>query len=123
MQMAGGLIKAVSSGIVTGAAFLLGAPAIQAALDSIPAFVHTGLSVANGLMPAIGLALLARLLFAKNVVVFFFLGFVVAAYLNVPVTGMAILWLIIAAIMVNVTRKQEQSVQAANEGGNDDDDF
>ncbi|PIN63717.1 PTS sugar transporter, partial [Klebsiella pneumoniae] len=34
---------------------------------------------------------------------YFFLGFVLMAYLKIPVTGIAILGAIVAAVMVNVT--------------------
>ena len=121
MQLAGGLIKGVSSGIVTGAAFLAGHAAVQSVLDSIPAWVHSGLGIANNMMPAIGIALLARLLFSKNVAAFFFLGFLVTAYLNVSVTGMALIGLAVAVIMVTISQKR--TAQVSTEGGSKDDDF
>ena len=69
----------------------------------IPEFVQHGLSVATGLIPALGFAMLARLLINKTVAPYFFLGFVpLAAYLEIPVTGIAIFGAIVAVVVVNV---------------------
>jgi len=123
MQITGGLIKGTTSGIVTAAAYIAGSTAVQGFLDAIPAFVQKGLSIATGIMPAIGLALLAKLIFSRNVAAFFFLGFLFAAYMNISVTGMALIGLAVAVIMVTITRKQRSGALAGNEGGAKDDEF
>ena len=93
----------------------------------IPEFVQHGLSVATGLIPALGFAMLARLLINKKVAPYFFLGFALAAYLEIPVTGIAIFGAIVAVVVVNlmnVRSNQGPQVQATTgEVVDDDEDF
>lgn len=70
-------------------------------------------------MPALGFAMLARLLLNKEITPFLFLGFVITVYLKIPLTGMAILGAIIAVVMVNINKNGI----ATNNGGVADEDF
>ena len=47
--------------------------------------------------------MLARLLLNKTVIPYLFLGFAVAVYTEIPLTGIAILGAILAVITVNMT--------------------
>lgn len=70
--------------------------------------------------------MLARLLINKQVAPYFFLGFALAAYLELPVTGIAIFGAITAVVVVNLRniREQGQSVQTTSgEVLDDDEDF
>ncbi|MDB5091188.1 MAG: system, mannose-specific component, partial [Mucilaginibacter sp.] len=80
----------------------------------IPAWVQTGLQVAGNMLPALGFALLMNLMFNKTVAPYFFLGFMLAAYLKLPVIAIGGLGIIIALIVTQVTPKTD---------GDDDDDF
>ena len=96
-------------------------------LDMIPEFIQHGLSVATGLIPALGFAMLARLLINKQVAPYFFLGFALAAYLEIPVTGIAIFGAIVAVVVINIMNVrggQNNSVQTSTgEVVDDDEDF
>lgn len=109
--------------IIVSVSFLVGSSAVKALLEIIPAFIKHGLSVTTGIIPALGFAMLARLLINKKVAPFFFLGFVLMAYLKIPVTGIAILGAITAVIMVNMTSNSVN--QSPNQGvtEHDEDDF
>ncbi|GIN38885.1 MULTISPECIES: PTS mannose/fructose/sorbose/N-acetylgalactosamine transporter subunit IIC [Heyndrickxia] len=126
MHLIGGFGLSFMLALIVTISFYVGSDAIKQVLDAIPAFIQTGLQVATGILPALGFAMLARLLINKQVVPYFFLGFIIAAYLGVPVTGIAILGAIIAVIMVNVMNTKKPQV-ATNEGGgvnyDDDEDF
>lgn len=93
---------------------------MKSLLDTIPEFIKHGLSVATGIIPALGFAMLARLLINKKVAPYFFLGFVLMAYLKIPVTGIAILGAIVAVVMVNVTALNSPRI-TTEQGGSDDD--
>jgi fructoselysine and glucoselysine-specific PTS system IIC component len=123
MHILGGLLIGITGGLVTAIAYVVGGPAVEAFLGVIPGFVQVGLGIATGIMPALGFALLAKLLMTKELAVFFFLGFLVAAYLNFSMTGIALLGAIIAIILVNIGRKQRISKSGTGKGGNSDDDF
>lgn len=126
MHLIGGFGLSLMLAIIVVISFYVGSDAIKHVLDAIPEFIQTGLQVATGILPALGFAMLARLLINKQVVPYFFLGFIIAAYLGVPVTGIAILGAIIAVIMVNVLNTKKAQV-ATSEGGvvdyDDDEDF
>ncbi|MDA1477862.1 PTS mannose/fructose/sorbose/N-acetylgalactosamine transporter subunit IIC [Bacillus changyiensis] len=123
MHLIGGFGLSFLLACIVTISFYVGSDAIKHLLDTIPQFVQTGLQIATGILPALGFAMLARLLINKQVVPYFFLGFVIAAYLHVPVTGIAILGAIVAVIMVNVM--QTKKTQIATEGGaaDEDEDF
>ena len=123
MHIIGGMSIAVTAGIVTMVAYVVGGPAVEAFLNTIPGFLQGGMYIAMGILPALGFAMLAKLLFSKNVAAFFFLGFLVAAYLKIPVTGMALLGFVCAVIMVFISRKQRQPNLMSNDGGNKNDEF
>ncbi|MGL4787675.1 MAG: PTS sugar transporter subunit IIC, partial [Cetobacterium sp.] len=55
-----------------------------------------GFGVAGGMMPAIGFALLLNIMFKKEYIIFFVLGFILATYLNLPVIAIAAIGFIIA---------------------------
>lgn len=103
--------------------FLVGSNTVKALLDAIPEFIKHGLSVATGMIPALGFAMLARLLINKKVAPYFFLGFVLMAYLKIPVTGIAILGAILAVVMVNVRPGSPQTMTTQGVGNDDEDDF
>ncbi len=109
---------AVVMSVIIGACFYAGSPAVEAFLAVIPQFVKDGLSVAAGILPGLGFALLASMLVNKRVAPYFFLGFLLSAYMNIPVLGIAMLGVIIALILIN-GNNQESAVQEVPE----DEDF
>jgi fructoselysine and glucoselysine-specific PTS system IID component len=114
LHILSGLLRPVLMGIIIMLALQLGAGAMKTFLDMIPAWVQTGLQVAGNMLPALGFALLMNLMFNKNMAPYFFLGFMLAAYLKLPVIAIGGFGLIIALLMTQVTPKPVT---------NDDDDF
>lgn len=99
LHVLSGFIKPVLMALVGFLALQLGAGVMKAFLDTIPAWVNTGLQVAGNLLPALGFALLMNLLFHKRVAPYFFLGFLLAAYLKLPVIAIGGLGVIIAFLV------------------------
>ena len=122
MHLLAGFGMSLMLAAVVTVSFLVGSAAVKSLLDAIPEFIKHGLSVATGIIPALGFAMLARLLITKRVAPYFFLGFVLMAYLKIPVTGIAILGAIIAVIMVNMTRLNAHTA-AQGARYDDEDDF
>ena len=77
-------------------AFMLGADAVQGLLDWIPSFILDGMGIAANMLPAMGFAMLGRLILTKKVMPFFFLGFLLCSFAGIPVLGVALIALIIA---------------------------
>ena len=110
---------AIVMSVIIAACFYAGSPAVEAFLAVIPQFVKDGLSVAAGILPALGFALLASMLVNKRVAPYFFLGFLLSAYLKVPVLGIAMLGIIIALILTNGNSQENTVAQEVPE----DEDF
>ena len=82
-----------------------------------------GLSVCGGLLPAVGMAMLMKMLWDQKICMFYFLGFVLAAYLNLPLIALAVLGVILAVTMgMNDYRMSQLAAQrvAAVLDGKDD---
>ena len=120
MHLLAGFGLSLMLAAVVTVSFLVGSSAVKSLLDAIPEFIKHGLSVATGIIPALGFAMLARLLINKKVAPFFFLGFALMAYLKIPVTGIAILGAIVAVVMVNTTAHNAPR-PTTDQGVSDDD--
>ena len=81
------------------------------------------MTVAGSLMAAIGLAMLMRMIMSKKVAPYYFLGFVLAAYLGVPVLGIAALGLILVLTKFDFNLNSLKASAAAKKEVAQDDDF
>lgn len=79
------IIYAVYYFLIGFVGIMIGTNAIQAILDAIPEFIMTGLTVAAGMLPAIGFALLLKSLWDKNLALFYFVGFGMAAFMGLTI--------------------------------------
>ena len=61
--------------VLMAGSFYVGGPTVQAILEMIPDFVNDGLSVATGILPALGFALLASMLINKKSSTILFIRF------------------------------------------------
>lgn len=99
LHILSGLLKPLLMGGIGWLSLSLGAGVMKAFLDRIPAWVNEGLQVAGNLLPALGFALLLHLLFTKKLAPYFFLGFLLAAFLKLPVIAIGGLGVIIAFLV------------------------
>lgn len=74
----------------------LGSAVVAAAMANLPPQVLGGLGVASGLIGAVGMAILMRMLWNKETAGWYFVGFVLAKYLNLPAIVLAIIGTVIA---------------------------
>ncbi|MCI8293724.1 MAG: PTS sugar transporter subunit IIC [Hespellia sp.] len=79
-------------------AVYVGAEPVAALVNVIPDNVMAGMQACGGLLPAVGMALLMKMLWSKELAVFYFLGFVLNAYLGLPMIAIAVLGVIIALL-------------------------
>lgn len=57
-----------------------------------------GLSAAGGLLPAVGFAMLMKMLWDNKLAVFYLLGFILTAYLKLPAVAVAAIGLVICVV-------------------------
>ena len=78
--------------------FSFGDQLVKYISEVIPDWLTGGLSVAGGMLPAVGIAILLRYLPVKNYLTYLIIGFFAVAYLQVPVFGVALLGLALAIL-------------------------
>ena len=89
-------IHFVANAVIAFLPIYFGAEKAQVWVEAIPQWVINGLSIAGGMMPAIGFAMLMKIMLKKEYIMFFIIGFVLAAYLNLPIMAIALIGLAIA---------------------------
>ena len=82
----------------------------------LPDWVWTGLSAAGKMMPALGFAILLRVMLSKDYLMFVFLGFVLVAYLQLPLLAVAILGVIVAVYDFQMSTKNKSQRVVSSDG-------
>lgn len=94
-----------------------GSTVIQSVITLIPKWVINGLSTAANLLPAIGFALLLKMIISKKMAPFFFIGFILAAYLQLPT--IAVTLLAVMFVLIIITNKEENEKVVGVAGGDE----
>lgn len=119
-----GTIPVIEKFLLCAFAFYIGADKVQDILNVIPQFVLDGMGVAANMLPAMGFAMLMRMILNKKLIPFYFLGFVMASYISMPVLGVAIIGVIIAIEKFGfLDGKQSMATSTGTEEAIDDEDF
>lgn len=85
-------------------------------LTVIPAWVTTGLSIAGGMLPVVGIGMLMHYMPVKKFLPFIIVGFVLTAYLNVSVLGIALIGFAAAYWYFTTEIKKAAAVPVATAG-------
>lgn len=104
-----------------------GTDVIEALLKIVPQWIMSGLSVAGGMMPAIGFAILINVIAKRSIMPFFFLGFFVVKIFGCSALQLACLGIPMAVAIVLLTKDSEdttvkRALQTCGAGNSDDDD-
>ena len=86
-------------------AAFVSADMVNAMLEAIPEVVTGGLSVAGGFIVVVGYAQLLNMMNIKSLLPFFFLGFILAAYLDFSLLAYGGIGLILATVYVQLDPK------------------
>ncbi|CAM2839205.1 PTS mannose/fructose/sorbose/N-acetylgalactosamine transporter subunit IIC [Erysipelothrix tonsillarum] len=100
LNIAGLLLHCLMYFTVAFVAVLFGANAVEAFVQAIPANLMNGLEVAGKLLPAVGFALLLQPMMNGKNVLYFILGFILIAYLELPILAVTLFGVILAFIIV-----------------------
>lgn len=87
--------------MITFFGILAGSGPVEQLVQNIPEKLMNGLSAAGGLLPAVGFAMLMKLLWDNKVAVFYFLGFILTAYLQLPAVAVAALGIIVVFLIIS----------------------
>lgn len=104
-----------------------GVEGLNSFIASLPAWIMTGLAASTSMMIAVGFAILTSMIWNNEVGCFFFLGYVLVAYLNMSTLPIAIIGIVIAITMFfNEKRVIDMKNSLANNTAsitNDEEDF
>ena len=86
-------------GAIFGFVACVAAPALEAFINMIPAWLTKGLGVAGNMLPAVGIAMILKVMAKKEVIPFVMIGYVLFAYLNLSTMAIAITAAAVALIV------------------------
>ncbi|MGE7878441.1 PTS system mannose/fructose/sorbose family transporter subunit IID [Peribacillus muralis] len=105
--------------IPTFLAVQFGSDFVKNFVDSMPVWFMDGLKVSAGILPAIGMAMLLKMMNFKKYWSFFLIGFVLAVYLELPVLSIALLGLGMAisiSVVMNKADNRDMSLPSPQRG-------
>lgn len=85
--------------IIVFVAIAFGIDGLSNVINSLPAWVMSGLSASAALMTAVGMAIMMNMIWNGQVVLFFFMGYVLAKYLGLGSLPIAFIGLTIASVI------------------------
>lgn len=100
------------TGFIIGLLSAVSRPALQAFVEALPQWLITGFSVAGGLIPAIGFAMIMSVMLEKSLIPFVILGYICAAYLQLPTMAIALVGAVFA--LIKYYEKDNTATQAAS---------
>ena len=97
-----------------------GSGAMETAVNSIPTNIINALNAAGNLLPAVGFGLLLTMIMDKKVAAWFFIGFILTAYLGMPTIAVTLL-ATAAVVLLLFAREDKPALSTAAE--EDDNEF
>ncbi len=91
LNYAGMLSHGLFFALITFLPIYFGASSAQAIVQSVPEWILGGLGVAGGMMPAIGFAMLLKIMLKKEYIAFLLAGFILVTYFQISILGLAVL--------------------------------
>lgn len=105
MNLGGIIVKGLSCAIPVFLVLSLGSDIAESLVNLIPAWVIGALSVSGKCMPVVGIVILLRYLPTKRYWVFLLTGYLLAAYLGLSVTALALFGIVCAVLNYGITQK------------------
>lgn len=105
---------------ITFLPIMLGAESAQKVVELLPAWLISGFGAAGGMMPAIGFAMLLKVMFKKDFAIYLAIGFILATYLKVPILALAAMAFCVAVYDYSVHKKLDEATINTNGGGYSD---
>lgn len=99
---------AIPSGVLVFLSTYFGAGPINKVINIIPKFVTHGFDVAAGVLSAVGIALLIKMMGNNKLLPYLFLGFIAVEYLKMDIIGVAVAGLCVALLAVNNMKFEEE---------------
>lgn len=95
-----------------------GSSVLEEVVNAIPTVIIDGLAVSAKLLAAVGFALLLQMMITKKMSPFFFIGFILAAYMGLSIIAVTLLAVMFVLIMLTSTKDEKGNAQIVD-GGNE----
>lgn len=86
-----------------------GATWVESLYNALPEFIRRGLSIAGGIMPAMGMAMLLKMMDFKKLWCFFLIGYVLSAYLGLSILAIALLSVAVVMAIYILGKKDDET--------------
>lgn len=113
----GPVIFGLSTALPTALCVIFGDRIINLILDFVPKWFTDGLSIAGSMLPVVGIALLLQVMPVKKYLTMLLIGFVLAAYLKLPILGVSIIGFALAYYFFTTEMKKSNTSELATETG------
>lgn len=115
MNLLGVLPWGLSRALPAFIACIFGSNIVNTIVKYLPMWLMGGLKTAGGILPVVGIAILLRFLPTKKYIPFLIIGFVLAAYLKVPMVGVALAGLALAFLDYQKNDNNTNSLEGVDE--------
>lgn len=119
MNLMGLIPQSLSRMLPVFLALVFGSAFVELVVNNLPMWLMNGLKTAGGILPSLGIAILLRYLPVSKNMTFLIIGFVLAAYLKVPVLGVALVGLAFAIYSFQSEKDEAPAAQTAVNAGGD----
>lgn len=119
MNILGLIPQSISRMLPVFLALVFGSDFVNLVVNHLPMWLMNGLKTAGGILPSLGIAILLRYLPVSRNLSYLIMGFVLAAYLKVPVLGAALVGLAFAILSFQSEKDEAPAAAqaAVNAGG------
>lgn len=100
LNLGGLLLQCFMYFMVAFVAILFGSDAVSSFIATVPPAIMNGLTVAGGLLPAVGFALILQPMMTKKNFLYFLFGFALIAYLGLPIMAVTVFGIVLAFLVV-----------------------
>lgn len=115
---------ALETGLPTTLLVFWGPTVVKIILNWLPKWFTNGLTIAGGLLPVVGVAMLLHYMPTKKFFTFLIVGFVLTAYLKMQILGIALIGFGCAYYYFNSEmKKADEKVQSVTTNDNQGDDY
>ncbi len=104
----------IALSLIVAAGFYFGSSIIELFITQVPEWFSHGMNVVAGILPALGIAMLARMMVSKQNWGYLLIGFLISAYLDISTLGVALAGIAVSSILFfTQSKKNDVSVQEA----------
>lgn len=115
LLLAGPLLMGLTTGLPMFLVAVFGVDLVNGLTSIMPAWLTSGLNVAAGALPAVGMAMLLSYMPAKKYFSFLIVGYVLSAYLNLAIVPIALLGVAAAYGYYTIQSNASQGTMTAGE--------